>query len=319
MDNITHTLVGFALAESGLKRRTRLGAAALVLGANLPDVDGFAYFVGSGVDALGFRRGWTHGVLAMAVLPLLLTGGLLGWARVRRVSSGSTRVDPGWLLALSAIGILSHPLLDLLNTYGVRLLMPFSGRWFYGDTLFIIDPWLWLILGAGLFLARRRVRRSSGPSGDRSMHAALLAGAVYVGVMALSSRLGVGAVDARTDGAQARRTLISPVFLNPFSRMVIRDLGATYEVGELRLGVPVRYDVLGRDPIGLDQPGAREAAKTPAGAAFLRWARFPYFHVERNGDSLRVVLGDMRYGRGPGGSWAAVRIVVPESHRGEPR
>jgi inner membrane protein len=31
--------------------------------------------------------------------------------------------------------------------------MPFSDRWFYGDALFIVDPWLWLILGGAVMLA----------------------------------------------------------------------------------------------------------------------------------------------------------------------
>ncbi len=30
--------------------------------------------------------------------------------------------------------------MDWLNSYGVRLLMPFSNRWFYGDALYIVDP-----------------------------------------------------------------------------------------------------------------------------------------------------------------------------------
>ena len=37
--------------------------------------------------------------------------------------------------------------MDVLNSYGVRLLMPFSGRWFYGDALYIVDPWLYLAAG----------------------------------------------------------------------------------------------------------------------------------------------------------------------------
>src|SRR5690606_41039625 len=50
-----------------------------------------------------------------------------------------------------------------MNTYGIRLLMPFDRRWFYGDALFIIDPWVWLLLGATVFLAgawsvRARIR-----------------------------------------------------------------------------------------------------------------------------------------------------------------
>jgi inner membrane protein len=58
------------------------------------------------------------------------------------------------LLALAWLGVISHPILDWLNTYGVRFLAPFSERWFYGDTLFIIDPWMWLLAGCGVVIAR---------------------------------------------------------------------------------------------------------------------------------------------------------------------
>jgi inner membrane protein len=313
VDNITHTLVGLALAESGLKRRTRFATATLLLGANLPDVDGFTYFFGSATDALAFRRGWTHGVLAMAVLPLLLTGLMLGWGRLRpRSHEAGTRADPRWLLALAAIGTLSHPLLDLLNTYGVRLLMPFSGRWFYGDALFIVDPWLWLVLAGGVILTRLRVRRSN-LAGDSAVHrparVALGAAAAYAILMAVSARVGARLIEARSDPPVARHTLVSPVFLTPFRRNVVRDLGSEYEVGELRW-IPVRYQPIVRDSVGADGPGVREASRTPAGTAFLGWARLPYFHSQPQGEYAEVLLGDMRYGRGPDGSWASVRQVV---------
>ena len=84
MDNLCHTLVGLGLAEAGLKRKTALGTATLLIGANLPDVDIAAYPWGR-VAALGFRRGWTHGILAVAVLPVVLAGVMLAWDRwVRR-------------------------------------------------------------------------------------------------------------------------------------------------------------------------------------------------------------------------------------------
>ena len=70
MDPLTHTLVGASLAQTRFGR-VRLGTATCVIGANLPDIDAASYFLGSDL-ALGFRRGWTHGVLAMAVLPPLL-------------------------------------------------------------------------------------------------------------------------------------------------------------------------------------------------------------------------------------------------------
>ena len=152
MDPLTHTFVGASLAQTRFGR-VRLGTATVVIGANLPDVDAATYFLDNQLS-LGFRRGWTHGVLALAVLPALL-----GWImhqfdlwRCRRDPT-ATPVSQGRLLALAYVSVLTHPALDWLNTYGVRLLMPFDGRWFYGDTLFIIDPWVWLLLGTVTVLA----------------------------------------------------------------------------------------------------------------------------------------------------------------------
>jgi inner membrane protein len=158
VDPLTHTLVGANLASTRLGQSTRYGAAALLIGANLPDIDVLAYFWGEDV-AIGFRRGWTHGIPALILLPFLLTAVLMLWHRV-----GSSRIGtavplrPGWLLLASAIAVLTHPFLDWLNNYGMRWLMPFDGTWFYGDSVFIMDPWLWLILGAMWLLPRRPTR-----------------------------------------------------------------------------------------------------------------------------------------------------------------
>ena len=160
MDPLAHTLFGATLAEAGLKRKTALATATLIIGANIPDIDALAMLVSSDY-ALWFRRGWTHGILALFIWPFLLTGLMLGIDRlIQKRLQHRNRTRPGppmqplILLGIAFLGVWSHPLLDLLNTYGVRLLMPFSGTWFYGDTLFIVDPWFWLLAGAGVVLAR---------------------------------------------------------------------------------------------------------------------------------------------------------------------
>src|SRR3712207_485003 len=104
MDNVCHTLVGAALAESGLKRRTALGAATLMIGTNFPDIDVIAVPLGHGVD---FRRGWTHGLLALVVLPFVLTAIMLAWdraiaaPRARHGGRARERASPRALLLLS--------------------------------------------------------------------------------------------------------------------------------------------------------------------------------------------------------------------------
>jgi inner membrane protein len=163
MDNLAHSLVGAWMAEAGLKRMTPLATVTLVLGANLPDIDGFT-MLGSADTSLLLRRGITHGVLALAVLPWMLAGAvMLGDKYLRRRRHPEKEPARFWpLLLLSYLSVLSHTLLDWMNTYGVRVLMPFDGRWFYGDALFIIDPWMWLLAGAAVVMADARARWSIG-------------------------------------------------------------------------------------------------------------------------------------------------------------
>src|SRR5687768_8018780 len=151
MDNLCHTLAGAAIGEAGLKNRVRHGNAVLMVAANLPDIDVLAF--ASAVPAVAIRRGWTHGVLSWIVLPILFAGLLLAIERLRSNPRPRSRFSS--LLLLAYIGVVVHVLMDWLNTYGVRLLMPFSPRWFYGDAVFVVDVWLWLILGLGVWLSRR--------------------------------------------------------------------------------------------------------------------------------------------------------------------
>lgn len=159
MDNLTHSLAGAVLGQMGLKRKTGLAMPTLIIAANLPDIDAFAVLLG-GHQHLALRRGITHGPIAMLVLPIILWAIMLGYDRWQ--AGRGTRPEKrlplhaGWLLALAYIGTLSHPALDWLNNYGIRLLEPFSSQWFYGDTLFIIDIWVWMALIAGLWLSRKR-------------------------------------------------------------------------------------------------------------------------------------------------------------------
>ncbi len=185
MDPLTHTLCGAALARSGLGERTPLATATLLIAVNLPDVDAVTYFMSPDVG-LEWRRGWTHGILAFVLLPLVLTAAMMAYDRVWRRRRGGAPVVAGQLLLLSYLGFATHPFLDWLNTYGIRLLMPFDGRWFYGDALFIIDPWLWLVLGGGAFLSYSRSRRAMVSWGVLAAFISLI---VLLGMPSLTARV----------------------------------------------------------------------------------------------------------------------------------
>jgi inner membrane protein len=269
-------------------------------------VDVFGSFAG---NMLSFRRGWTHGVLAMLLLPVLLAA--LLWLWHRRFPRAEPAARPDRLLLLAAIAVWSHPLLDLLNTYGVRLLMPFSARWYYGDALFIVDPWGWGLLLLGI-LASRRLANRNNPRWALPARGALLAFAGYAAAMALGSRLAAGAAERETAGPVALRVLAGPRFGRPFEREVIRELpDGSYELGRAVLGSRWHYRATLRIARGEQDPAAQAAARTPEGAAFLRWARFPRFETgPQRGAGVPVRLSDVRYGGARGQSWASVTVLV---------
>jgi inner membrane protein len=328
VDPVCHTLVGAALGRAGFARRSALGMTALVLGANLPDIDVLAHFGGSGA-ALEFRRGLTHGVAALLVLPAVFAGALIAvHALGRRLSRTSlpSAMRPRELLLLSYVAVLTHPVLDTLNTYGVRWLMPFSERWFYGDTLFIVDPWVWLMLAAGLYFGRRRRAKTGfrvNPAGPPRL--ALAGATAYMVVMAVSGRIAERIVEREVSrGGVRQEVMVAPRPITPFTRAVVVAHDDRYITGTFRwLGTPHLVPGSVREfPRGApDDPDVRAALQAPSAQQFLRWARFPTFHVRRAESGGRAVdIVDLRYASTPRGFGVLTMPVGPQAVRaGEPR
>ena len=299
MDNITHTLVGAALAEAGLKKRTALGAATLMIGANFPDIDVIAVPLG---DSVTWRRGVTHGFLALAILPFVLAWLMRLYDRQVRLRRhpDATPADFRQLALLSAIAIVTHPTLDFMNTYGMRWLMPFVDKWFYADGLFIVDLWLLIGLVVGVVWSRRA--RSTRPAGI-----ALGAMAAYVVVMLLITGTGRRAVGSRYPG---NRAMVSPTVLTPWVRDVLVEERLGYRFGRYSLfsGLAMGPNTLAKGDM---DPAAALARQDPASQSFLRWARFPFYRVVREGHGTLVRISDARYSGEGGGGWASIEVGLP--------
>jgi inner membrane protein len=289
MDNVCHTLAGAVFGEAGLKSRTRFGSPILMIASNLPDVDIVAF--ATATPAVALRRGWTHGVLAQALLPIVLTAAVVLVDRVWPGRSGP-RLRPAQVLLLGYVGVLSHVFLDWLNSYGIRLLMPFSNRWFYGDAMFIVDPWLWMLFLGGVLVARRR--QSVAPA-----RIALAVAAIYIGAMVWSAAAARERVlDAWVDrrGQAPRALMVGPVPVTPFRRAIVVDAGDRYVRGVFTWW-PARIDFDGGEVLKQDtHPAVLRARAHPDFRAILLWARFPHYEVIPSPAGTDVRLRDVRFG-----------------------
>jgi inner membrane protein len=346
MDPLTHTLVGANLGATRFAEKSRLAVAAFVIGANLPDVDSILYFTGHDDLALYVRRGWTHGVLALVLLPFIQTALLLAYDKLR--PHPTRKADARWLLVLSAFAILTHPFLDWLNNYGMRWLMPFRGTWFYGDSVYIMDPWLWLILGCG-WLAPRRANWWS--VGALAVVTALLLNIVagrsasYVPVVLGVAIVLMAALLWRSDITAHRFALIALVLAAAYivARLGIHAYVANDVQKETRAGTvmaaphpidPTRWDVVVRTgdhyrygrwlrgrltlaedrlPVAKASPEWTIAQNEPTVRGFMTWARFPWYEVERTATHTRILVHDARYAvrRRAGQGFGGVVIEVP--------
>ncbi|MCJ1959497.1 metal-dependent hydrolase [Novosphingobium mangrovi (ex Hu et al. 2023)] len=318
MDNITHSLTGWALAETGLKRRTRKGLAACVLAANMPDID--VFFGWAPWAPLAMHRGFTHGLVGgVLVMPPLLAG--LLWLLDRwQVKRGATfasglEMRPWWLLALCYLGALTHPLLDLQNTYAVQLLSPTSTRWFHTDGLFIVSPWLLAMLGGGIFLAWRKAKAGAAFPGKAAV--AGLAGVVlFIGANIGISQMAGAALRKAPPHAHPDRVFASPGPLAFWQREVVwRENGALGYARYDPLADPgALSEVQAPEPDNMARPEVRRAIEASAELRdFLEWSQMPFARISREGCTETVTVGDGRYARGGFADGFRVEVALPVS------
>ena len=193
----------------------------------------------------------------------------------------------GWLYALAFLGCLTHPALDWLNVYGIRLLEPFSSQWFYGDTLFIIDVWLWALMGFATWFSLRREKR--GDEWKRPARVAIAMALAYIGVNGAIT----GSVErdlreeAEADGLDVE-AIAAPV---PFNFWQREKLLGDRSSGRWWISTPGEEPVLHiSDLAGCRLDTAR--SRSTQIDAFLFWSRAPYVYEREVGEFW---LGDARF------------------------
>jgi inner membrane protein len=270
---------------------------------------------------------------------------------VARLRSGP-RVSARWLLLLSFISMLTHPALDWLNTYGMRWLMPFRGTWFYGDSVYIMDPLLWLILGGGWLAGRRATAGMialwifftgaiAWVAGRRSPDYLIVIGvvaaillvvllwrtsrsfavpALVIGALYITARLALQyatTVEVRRQiGVPVAKMMVGPNPLDPRRWDVVAQTGDHYRYGSFNWNGRALTLTDRRIPVAKDSPEWRAARRHPSIRGFITWARFPWYEVERGPSRTVVRVHDARRAmRGDSGR----EVVITDRNTGPAR
>lgn len=289
MDSVTQALLGASIG--GLIAGRTFGRAAVIGGgalATLPDMDVVIDY-GSAVANFTQHRGFSHSLLVLVPLAVLLALLLHRWRPALSL--------PRWL-AFTGLILITHPLLDVLTTYGTQLFWPF-GEPLAQASIFIIDPLYSLPLLTGLLVALVR------PVNPRALAAGLVVSTLYLGwslgaQQMISSR--VEPVLAR-QGLEDAPRLVQPM---PFTTLLWRvTVMAPAQRLEIVTGV---FD--GNQPLSIEYfPASPELLpilnSLPEGRR-LAWFTDGFLHLELQDGHL--VATDIRLGV-PGAHPFAFRLA----------
>ena len=325
MDNLTHALTGLMLSRAGLNRLTPRASLMLVLAANAPDLDVVSWLGGT-ARYIEWHRGFTHAwafAPVVAILPVLIAR--WSWTRLplwlrRLAGADQGQVVWSWwkAWAVAMIGVASHLLLDWMNNYGIRLGLPFESSWHRLDVLYVIDPWVWMVLLLGVvgpFLSRL-VSLEIGAkrtSGGGAAWFALIVLCAYIGGRYFLHERAIELLSTRVyDNQNPRRVAAFPAFGNPLRWRAVAEVDNGYWVSQIDLREDfdpaegrVFYQATAVEPI----PTARGTADFQA---FLRFNQFPLWRVislPGSEGAVRVELFDLRFGDPTAPGFVATAVV----------
>jgi len=289
------------MSHAGLNRKTRFATLVLIAGSNLPDIDVVSR-IDSSATYLKYHRGITHSILGVTVLGIGLALVTYYLGRKAAPMKSGPPVDARWLLVCSLLATASHLLLDFTNAYGVRPFLPFSGRWYAWDIMFIFDPLLTFLLMMGFAVPAlfRLISEEVGARKTDFRRGAIFALCALValwGVRDFAHRRVLAMLDSHTYLQEnPRRIGAFPVPINPFRWSGVVETDSVYHVlpaSALGGDVDVEHTQIFRK--AEPAPALDTAMKTRTAAIFLDFARFPWGSVDEREGGYDVTLRDLRF------------------------
>jgi len=296
----------------------------LVVAGIAPDLDYASYF-GGPESFLRWHRTVFHSLFGGAVLACVVAAAFCAAeSRWRQSASPSSRAGKphsplkfAAALAVCAIGVACHILLDILSGAGLQLLWPFRVHWFRWPLVTDFDPWILLLLIAGILLPQlfRLIGEevASGKKVARGGAGAAVTLLFLLGYLAGRAYLHGRAVDlllsSEYRGHEPLAAGAFPSSADPFDWRGVVSTDTTIE----EIQVPVAGNAAFNSDRSVahykppDSPALARAENTAPAQRFLQYAAFPFATLSRREDGFRFELRDFRF---PSGDTSAENIIV---------
>ena len=302
MDTPTHGLVGRLIAHSIWPKEK--GYVNLVTVASmLPDLDVFA--PGSALEGLQTHRGITHSFTGAALGALAL-----GWI-AKRLWFREKSFGEVYLVVLT--GFLLHIAFDVVTSYGTMIFSPFSNTRVHLDVLFIIDPYLDVLLIAGLVLGWR----FQGARGYRIGAGCLVLFLLFNTGVTVAS---LHSLDrwAHAQGLDVEEVAALPLPFSPLHRRgIVLSEGTYYDVPvDLFAGVGEKFV---KERSALSVAALNPLWRIRAGRIYNWFARFPTVEEIPGEGGTIYIVEDLQFKvRGYGLGWLgtlAMRMALDHNPR----
>jgi len=312
VDPFTHIAASIAASRAGLNRTTNWATPMLIVSGLVADLDWLTALSGPRAFLIGHRT-FTHSLIGTAAIAIVTA--LCFTFAGRKHPTSLIRFSRA--LIICTIGALLHVALDLTNSYGVKLLWPFSDHWIAMDILQKFDLWVLLVLLAGI-LVPMLFRMVTEEIGARQKSRGGASGAILALAIVLIYASGRFVLHSRAmdllnsrlyQGAAPVVAGAFPDSPSPFhwGGVIITDAAL------FRVDVPLVFGAF--DPFAAkhffkpEPSAALDAARaTQTARLFMSFARFPRATVANNDRGFHVEITDMRFEivSPPGRSMAAV-------------
>lgn len=296
----------------------------LVVAGIAPDLDYASYF-GGPESFLRWHRTVLHSLFGAAALACVMAAAFCA-AESKWPPPVSSRSRAGKLysplkfapaLAVCAIGVACHIVLDIVSGSGLQLLWPFRIHWFRWPLITDFDPWILLLLIAGIVFPQlfRLIREevASGKKAARGSAGAIVTLLLLASYLAGRAYLHERAVDLLLSSEyQGREPLAAGAFPSSADPFEWRGVVATDTTIE-EIDVPAAGAAAFNSDRSVthykppDSPALARGENTAAAQRFLKYAAFPFATLSRREDGYRFELRDFRF---PSGDTGAENIIV---------